>query len=45
MNEDQLLQDLAKLIEYMAFDYDRFSESGKETYDSICSVLNRLLGG
>lgn len=45
MNEDILLQELAKLIEDMSFDYDRFSTSGQETYDKICSVMNKLLGG
>lgn len=45
MTEDKLLAKLAKLIEDMGFDYDRFSTSGQETYDEICSVLNQLLGG
>ena len=39
---DSLIEELAKLVEDMAFDYDRFSESGKETYDKICSVLAKL---
>lgn len=45
MGEDKLLQELAKLVEDMAFDYDRFSTSGQETYDKLCSVVNQLLGG
>lgn len=45
MNEDKLLQELAKLIEDMGFDYDRFSMSGQKTYDEICSIMNKLLGG
>lgn len=45
MNEDKLLHDLARLVEDMGFDYDRFSTSGQETYDKICSIMNQLLGG
>lgn len=45
MDEDRLIQDLAKLIEDMGFDYDRFSAAGQETYDKICSIMNKLLGG
>lgn len=45
MNEDELLKELADLIEDMGFDYDRFSMAGQETYDKICSVVNKLLGG
>lgn len=45
MNEDKLLQELARLIEDMSFDYDRFSQSGQETYDRICTIVNKLLGG
>ena len=45
MDKDKLLKELARLIDDMAWDYDRFSTSGKETYDKICSVLNKLLGG
>ena len=44
IHEDDLLSMLAKLIEDMAMDYDRFSASGKETYNEICSVVNKLLG-
>lgn len=45
MNEDKLLKELARLIEDMGFDYDRFSQSGQETYDKICTIVNKLLGG
>ena len=45
MDEDKLIQELAKLIEDMGFDYDRFSVAGQETYDKICSIVNKLLGG
>lgn len=45
MDEDTLLQELAKLVEDMAMDYDRLSVSGKDTYEKLCSVLNQLLGG
>lgn len=43
--EDELLERLAELIEYLSFDYDRFSQPGKETYDEICSIVNKLQGG
>ena len=39
---DNLIEELAKLIEDMAFDYDRFSQAGKETYDQICLILAKL---
>lgn len=45
MDEDKLLERLSELLADMAFDYDRFSESGKQTYDEMCSVMNQLLGG
>lgn len=45
MDEDKLLQELARLVEDMGFDYDRFSMSGQETYDEICSIVNKLLRG
>lgn len=45
MNEDTLLQELARLVEDMAFDYDRLSVSGQETYDRLCSVVNLLIQG
>ena len=32
---DQLLE----LVDLMGWDYDRFSNSGKETYDKICKLL------
>jgi len=30
---------LLELINLMGFDYDRFSSSGQETYDKICTIL------
>lgn len=45
MDEETLLKDLAKYVDDLAWDYDRFSESGKETYDKICSIVNQLRGG
>lgn len=42
MTENELFQKLTKLIEDMGWDYDRFSESGKKTYDEICSLLAKL---
>lgn len=39
---DELIKELAQLIEDMGWDYDRFSTSGKETYDKICSLLAKL---
>lgn len=45
MDQDKLLKELGELIEDMSFDYDRFSSSGQETYDKICSIMNQLLGG
>tara|TARA_B100001564_G_C20470513_1_gene592403 strand:+ start:89 stop:265 length:177 start_codon:yes stop_codon:yes gene_type:complete len=30
---------LLELIDLMGWDYDRFSSSGKETYDKICVIL------
>ena len=31
--------DLVDLIDDMGWDYDRFSSSGQETYDKICTIL------
>jgi len=45
MDEDKLLSKLAELVESMGCDYDRFSQSGQATYDEICSIVNKLLGG
>jgi hypothetical protein len=39
---DEIIQELARLIDDMAWDYDRFSTSGKETYDKICSLMAQL---
>ena len=30
---------LLELIDLMGFDYDRFSSSGRQTYDEICTIL------
>ena len=30
---------LLELIDLMGFDYDRFSSSGQQTYDEICTIL------
>lgn len=45
MDEDKLLQELAQYVENLGMDYDRMSLSGQATYDEICSIVNRLLGG
>ena len=31
--------ELLSLINDMGWDYDRFSSSGQETYDKICTIL------
>ena len=33
---------LLELIDLMGWDYDRFSSSGQETYDKICTMLRYL---
>ena len=30
---------LLELIDLMGFDYDRFSSSGQQTYDEICTII------
>ena len=45
MEEDKLIERLAELVENLGFDFDRLSQSGKETYDEICSIVNKLQGG
>ena len=42
MDQDALLRQLAEKIEDLGWDYDRFSQSGKATYDEICSLLAKL---
>lgn len=42
MTEDELFKKLIQLLEDMGWDYDRFSESGKKTYDEICDILSKL---
>lgn len=42
MTEDQLIQKLSELLEDLGFDYDRFSNSGRETYDEIMSLVAKL---
>lgn len=39
---DDLLDYLAELIEDLGCDYDRMSQSGKDTYDKICSLVAKL---
>lgn len=45
MHEDEVIQKLAELVENLGFDYDRMSQSGQATYDEICSLVNKLIGG
>ena len=45
MTEDQVIQKLTELISDLGFDYDRMSQSGQQTYDEICNLLNKLIGG
>ena len=35
-----LLEDVQNLIDDLGFDYDRLSQSGKQTYDELCNKLN-----
>ncbi len=32
-------EELLKLLDDLGWDYDRFSNSGQETYDEICKIL------
>ncbi len=43
MSHDELLKKLSELIENMAFDYDRMSTSGQQTYEEICSIMSQLM--
>lgn len=45
MTEDQVIQKLSELIGDLGFDYDRMSQAGQQTYDEICRLLNKLIGG
>lgn len=45
MTEDQIIQKLSELISNLGFDYDRMSQAGQQTYDEICSLINKLIGG
>lgn len=45
MREDDLMLKLAELLENLGFDYDRLSRSGQATYEEMCSIVNKLLGG
>lgn len=45
MNEDKVIQRLSELIEDLGFDYDRLSQSGQQTYEELCSLINILNGG
>lgn len=42
MTEDELIQKLSELLEDLGFDYDRFSNSGKQTYDEVMSLVAKL---
>lgn len=42
MTEDELIQKLSGLLEDLGFDYDRFSNSGKQTYDEVMSLIAKL---
>lgn len=42
MTEDQLIQKLSELLEDFGYDYDRFSTSGKQTYEEIMSLVAKL---
>ena len=33
---------LLELIDLMGWDYDRFSSSGQETYDKICTIIGTV---
>ena len=35
-----LLEDVQNLIDDLSFDYDRLSQSGKQTYDELHNKLN-----
>ena len=36
---DEAGHKLLQLIDDMGWDYDRFSSSGQQTYDQICTIL------
>lgn len=42
MTEDELIQKLSELLEDLGFDYDRLSNSGKQTYDEVMSLVAKL---
>ena len=45
METDYIIDKLSILIENLGFDYDRFSQSGKEVYDEICLLMGLLKEG
>lgn len=45
MDKEELVKKLDELIAGLIYDYDRFSESGKQTYREICNVMEQLMGG
>ena len=45
MSEDELIERLAELVNDLILDYDKLSESNKEAYLEICSIVNKLQGG
>lgn len=42
MTEDELIQKLFELLEDLRFDYYRLSNSGKQTYDEVMSLVAKL---
>jgi len=42
METDEIIARLAELVENLAFDYDRMSQAGKQTYEEICSLIDML---
>lgn len=45
MNMDDVINKLVTLLEDLGWDYDRMSESGKQTYTEICSLVYLLKEG
>lgn len=43
MTQDELLAKLQEKIEDLGWDYDRMSQSGKQTYDEICSIMAKIM--
>ena len=45
MDQDKVIEKLDGLILELGWDYDRMSESGKQTYTEICSLMAILKEG